>query len=569
MGLIYSYTSSDYEHKTCSKCLRTGSLLQPVTPCVHCRYYLCVHCSKPLPLGQWTTSWPLSCIAFSALRAPRCCFSCGSPLLSLSDGILRYIMLFLTYKNQDRLLRVCTRFHSVLPLPYEYVKSLEEKYLWKDPYDILHASRRSIVLRGVDRLTGTTHALKLIPKSQMFSRRMWQRLQQGIDIRIAASAFPAFFMSFHSAFQTRDFIVLVMELLPPERYQPLSTLMRSGMIGEAESRLIIARVLEAVRCLHDELHVVHRELSPDALFVADDNIEDIRVLHFHHTRFLKSSLHSSYLQSLWKKQQKQKQQQQQQQLQKPSLSALPRDSGDFEVKEDSTTTAPTPSHAARQISRPPPLSIPVDIGLLRMAGIYAKLAREREAQLQEAARRSRNFSQSTLETLCHSGCGVSPSGVTMEGSVGFSIPAVGSHQHVQLGSMAADSLGPPGINDVDDSIIVATPRAAVAYVAPELGEALCACSVVPSLSIRAGDVKKWDVFAIGGIFCQLLACSVRQSTDSHCCIDWETLSASITGDSIVLLLSLMHIEPAQRVSCGEAIKLMCDQVGTYAPVNLE
>ncbi|ORC88763.1 uncharacterized protein TM35_000151940 [Trypanosoma theileri] len=629
MGNINSFWY--YEPNKCSKCLRSGTLLEPITPCVRCRHYLCVHCSKSVPLSPCGTSWPILRLAYLSSRAPRCCFSCGSPLLSLNDEILRYIMLFLTYKNQDRLLRVCTRFHSVLLLPYEYVKNIEEKYIWKDPHDILYASRRSIILRGVDRLTGAIHALKLIPKSQMLSRRLWQRLQQCIDIRRAASAYSEFFVTFHGAFQTRDFIVLVMDLLPSEKYQSLSSIIQCGKLTETKSRLIIARLLEAVRCLHDELHVVHRELSLDAVFVARDNFEDVHVLHFHYARFLKPSPHSSYLQEIQRQQQLQKQTE--------ASSCLVPNSVGF-GNEDREAPSMTALLHVKQFSKPPPLSLPQDFGLLRKAGFYAKLARDREAQLQEAATRSQGFSHSTFETQRYCGSTVnnitSVSGTVLEFTEGdatipFSMSpkrqpnpteatlalmrkkcSNGNDNNTLIFSDNDDdnnsitTLSPPlypaaaatdgdntnininnniNNNDInnnnnnnnenteedndDDFLIVATPRASATYAAPELSAALCSQSIVPSLTIRAVDVKKWDVFAIGGIFYRLLASSLHDHDNSLQCPDWDILSAVISRESIVLLLSLMHFEPSCRASCREALKILCEQFGDYTPESVQ
>ncbi|KAF5222741.1 hypothetical protein ECC02_004072 [Trypanosoma cruzi] len=568
----FTHSSREYGHKRCVKCLRSGSMLQPVTPCVNCQQYLCVHCSKPLLPEACTFRWPFWFGAIPNPRASRCCFSCRSPLLSLDDSILCYIMLFLTYKNQDSLLRVCTRFHSVLFLPYEYVKKLEEKYLWKDPDDILYASRRSIILRGMDRLTNATYALKLIPKFRMLSRRLCQRLQQSIDIRIAASAFPASFASFHNVFHTRDFIVIVLELLPPDKYQSLSALIHSVTLTETECRSIIACVLEGVRCLHDELQVVHRDLSLDAIYVARDNFEDIRLLHFHNARFLKPSPRSSYLHEMWKQQQQQQQQQQQYHKQPLPFSYH---SASPEVDDGDTAVALSPQ--VRQLSKPPPLFIPVDVGLLRKAWFYSKVAREREAQLREAAVRSQGFFHSRFETLRHSGffpCkstnpGVAPSGMADE----ISATASGSPLHSPRSGMTVEPSGIQGSNASgannnnnngdDDFVVVATPRAAVGYCAPELSASLCARSLVPTLNIRAGDVKKWDVFAIGGIFYQLLASSTGYFSDAHYFMDWNKVTATITSESLVLLILLMHMEPNNRMTCKEALQIMCEQFRGY------
>ncbi len=445
----------------------------------------------------------------------RLCPPCCCPLLSLPTNLLRYILLFLSYDAQDRTLRVCRRFQTVLFLPFAEVKNLQDRFTWKDPRDVIHASRHSIIIRAVDRMATQTRALKILPKGNCVSRRQWQRLQHVIDL-MYCSQHPSF-PNLYTVLQTSQFVVIVMEMLP-DSFESLESLLlwKQRLEDEGQALQIIGNLLLALMYLHDGLNVAHRNISLQSVMV-DPGTNGVKLLGLQHCVAFGAPL-ESYLRYI---------------QHRPGA-------GQEGVKGSGGVAA---YGAQQQHSRtrmfhyrtkpvpiPPPIAVPVDIALKRKADFYAKAARDRNDPLLKDSAKSRSFSQ------------VRPN----------------------ASSAAAAAAGM--ILDPFQSEHCVSPRGSGIFAAPEQKIAEVACSLVPTLAVHGRDLAMWDVFSVGLLALFLLrrshpSCPIFKGQDAEAqkrsglggALEppfriQDTMELSEEARSLVLLLL------SKRTTCREALQ---------------
>jgi len=336
--------ANDDDHRVCMGCAEAFTFFRRRH---HCRKCGGVYCS--------------TCCRRRVPSELRVCGTCGSPLLRLPLAVLQYILLFLPYTSQDDLLRVCRKFVALLYLPYERIQDLHDRFSWKDPRDVIHISPRSVVLRVQDRTSKCAYrALKIIPKAHMLSRRLWQRLQQYIDIVHGAKqiAFPHLF----GVLQTTDYVVLVLEMF--ERHESLErfAIRKWRSVTVDEVLVIVQSLLQAVSYLHGRLRVAHRAVSFTKVLIEPSSLACKLVGLRGMSTFGQLPQEASYLQYL--KQQR---------------------------AVSNTSVGPSSTKPRRPLRAPPPLDLPVDEQLKRKSEFFTKIARERKNPLELAVARSSAF----------------------------------------------------------------------------------------------------------------------------------------------------------------------------------
>lgn len=583
----------------CAKCLASASWSRQVLLCGRCRFPYCTEC-------MWT-----ECQTKQDRRGRPggdgnrpLCPSCRSSLLRLPDALLRYILLFLPYRNQDRLLSVCTRFSSVIWVPYDYVKSIEDLLQWREPFDILHTSPRSVVLRGAIREGGEVLAVKLMPKSSLLSRRLWQRMQDYLDIRIgcnffqssapngasATAPFPAVCRVFHN----RDLVCVGSVFVDPTRLVPLfdclqfatssttpdSCLTRetSAVWCETACLRLLRKLLDAVGWMHETLGAVHRNISLESIHMdmskGHENYE-VRLLGFWSARFVTPRSSRRRFPVASSKDDSPQTAAMESGRETPHADSafngggfpLPKHATTFPFS-DAASPSPcssVPGHADATMRKKPvrPILLPRSTGasVQRSADMYSRVAKEREAVLA-----SGNFTQRFVRPAHYTQRLFLAQRSHRSGRSGsLGLPPSGS---ISMGDGDGGGAGIPAVeeSDSDDAeLLVGTPRAAAGFAAPELLPALAAKSTIPSTGASAKDMQAWDVFAIGGVWYHLLSAHVREQkwrkdrSQGTTVLGLPPLStleevkATVSAGSWELLLRLLHVNPQKRWTCRQAL----------------
>ena len=434
-----SLWEKDGEHSVCMHCATPFTFFTRRHHCRRCGGVFCAKCASLRPFVA------------PHYYLTRLCPPCCCPLLSLPTNLLRYIMLFLSYDAQDRMLRVSRRFQTVLFLPFEEVNNLQERFVWKDPRDVIHVSRHSVIIRAVDRSANQTRALKIVPKGNMASRRQWQRLQHVVDL-LYCGQHPSF-PNLYGLLQTSQFVVIVMEMLP-DAYESLESLLlwKQRLDDEGQVLQIIGNLLLVLMYLHDSLNVAHRHISLKTVLVDPSNCS-IKLLGLGHCVSFGAPL-QSYLRHLHFS---------------PSWKAAAQGGGSGVIGGEggplNSQRSKLFQYRAKPVPIPPPIAVPVDQALKRKSDFYAKAAKDRNDPLVKDSAKSRSFSQ------------VRPSASSSPAATGAT-----------TASAAVDPFS---------SEHVVSPRGEGLFCAPEQRLAEAACSLVPTLAVRGRDLVTWDVYAVG------------------------------------------------------------------------
>lgn len=573
------------------------------------------------------------------------CRRCRCPLLSLlSDELLTYIARFLKYDDQDKLLRTCTRWLLLVQLPFPFIEHLDERFHWIEPVDVLSLREDSIVLRVLDKLgdssaapthssssdearrergsaglaalllderrRGTLRCLKIVSKYHYFSRRMWRRFQQYVDVQYAAGAQLREFPYVYDVVQTRDTVCLVMELVPPERHVPLFKLIAASHrssalkdqkhvkgegVGEDELAasvlrlpLVMFNAAQAVQHLHEKLRVAHRSLTAYSICVnvgchehpavsARDipppPVCDVTLFGLQGVRILGEGALSkdapSYLRDRLQINRTVQQQ----------VSGLP-------PAVAASVSVQTPTPPPRR--RPPPLPIPIDLVLHRKAEMFRRAAEQRRAVLRSDADRRRAFTRAAEPTpiavmtssngdlvssfVVRSGILASASSPTTRnaGRGGDGSPRTASF--CDGGAFASAQFEAVELHVADNGVMpVVTPRGCLGFAAPDVLSQQTAAlrpvglggGVLASLAQTGLDVKSWDVYSFGvllslSLYAYWVAVDRELELTASCAaFGAQKRLIEHAGRLLALLADLSDAENAAGTDKGEVLFRLC------------
>ncbi|XP_075285892.1 striated muscle preferentially expressed protein kinase isoform X4 [Opisthocomus hoazin] len=157
--------------------------------------------------------------------------------------------------------------------------AMEEEALHKarrltDYYDVHEEIGRgafSYLRRVTEKSTRLDFAAKFVPgrtKAKQSARRELHILSQLDHERI---------VFFHDAFEKKNAVIMVMELCAEEEL--LDRMARKPSVCESEVRSYMRQVLEGICYLHQH-HVLHLDIKPENLLMADSSSEQVRICDF-------------------------------------------------------------------------------------------------------------------------------------------------------------------------------------------------------------------------------------------------------------------------------------------------
>lgn len=111
--------------------------------------------------------------------------------------------------------------------------------------------------------TGDLYAVKVMNKKDLLRKNQSQHVQS--ERRIMAHANNPFVAKFYHSFQSKNHLFIVMEFV--NGGDLYSLLKNVGNLNEEVTRVYMAELVLALRYLHEELHVIHRDLKPDNILI--------------------------------------------------------------------------------------------------------------------------------------------------------------------------------------------------------------------------------------------------------------------------------------------------------------
>mmetsp|Transcript_35458 Transcript_35458/g.75591 ORF Transcript_35458/g.75591 Transcript_35458/m.75591 type:complete len:454 (-) Transcript_35458:25-1386(-) len=122
--------------------------------------------------------------------------------------------------------------------------------------------------------TGEIYAIKQMCKKDMVYKNQVQHIRA--EKAALSIAKESWVIGLHYTFQDDDWLYMVMDYLPGGDL--MTHLMRKDTFTEDETRFYIAELVEAVDCIHEILHYIHRDIKPDNIVLDSDG--HIRLLDF-------------------------------------------------------------------------------------------------------------------------------------------------------------------------------------------------------------------------------------------------------------------------------------------------
>ena len=138
---------------------------------------------------------------------------------------------------------------------------------------VLGRGASSVVRLAARKVDGTKVAVKCIPKHELVRdhrRRDEFRLLQQIS--------HPNIVKLRDVYETPSDLYLVMDLAEGDLYSKIE---ETGGFPESSAKKIVFKMLEALRYLHDEVHIVHRDVKPENILLFDSGDDtDVKLTDF-------------------------------------------------------------------------------------------------------------------------------------------------------------------------------------------------------------------------------------------------------------------------------------------------
>jgi len=140
----------------------------------------------------------------------------------------------------------------------------------------------SIVKKIVDKKTGRAFACKIIDKKAIgYDLKAQKRLASEVAI-LKTMSHPNI-IPLHDVVDTPERLYLIMDLV--DGGELFDKIVQKGFYSEADASLVVAKVVSAVKYLHDR-NIAHRDLKPENLLVKKDDDTEVMLSDFGLSRIL-------------------------------------------------------------------------------------------------------------------------------------------------------------------------------------------------------------------------------------------------------------------------------------------
>eukprot|EP00667_Euglena_gracilis_P003107 EG_transcript_3115 len=238
-------TAVDLQVEACALCRKSFTFFRARNRCRHCGAIVCPACCPE-------AGTPSTCR----------CMRCAQPLVfRFSDDVLRYVLSYLGPPDLGNAFGTCRRLQSLVVLPFNAIERLEDFYAVDWTENLLGEGAFGKVYSCVSLRTGKKCAVKIIPKNKITSYGKAGCLMREIEIHSGLN--HPHTVALYETVQNDQAIFMLMGLAGDSVLSDL--ILSRGRLREWQAASIVLQVLEFLKYLHEERHVVHRDLKPDNL----------------------------------------------------------------------------------------------------------------------------------------------------------------------------------------------------------------------------------------------------------------------------------------------------------------
>lgn len=157
-------------------------------------------------------------------------------------------------------------------IDFQRILNINEKYIIKN--EVVGQGAFALVKKAIERNTGDTYAVKVISKRKLGAGNRQSVLRE-IDILLKLN--HPYITTLKDHFEDESFFYLVMEFVPGGDL--MDYVAAQGSIQEDAAREILRQTLKAINYIHD-LDILHRDLKPDNILIAQDDPIVIKLSDF-------------------------------------------------------------------------------------------------------------------------------------------------------------------------------------------------------------------------------------------------------------------------------------------------